>query len=78
MAREALAGRSTFIENFPLNVNRSGANEKAYFTFCYSPVMDPDGAIVGIMDTVIETTQTVQAQQRSDVLNTELTHRINS
>jgi two-component sensor histidine kinase len=76
IAREALAGRATFIENFPLVVNRTGVDEQAYFTFCYSPVPDTDGTIVGFMDTVVETTQAVQAQQRAEVLNAELAHRI--
>ena len=76
IAHDAFAGKSTFIENFPLVVNRSGEAEQAYFTFCYSPVLDAEGTVVGFMDTVIETTETVQAQQRSDVLNAELGHRI--
>lgn len=42
----------------------------------YSPVVDADGHIQGFMDTVVETTETVLAQRRSDVLNAELSHRI--
>jgi len=76
IALDALAGKSTFIENFPLAVDRDGAGERAYFTFCYSPVLDADGTIVGFMDTVVETTEAVHAQQRADVLNAELGHRI--
>lgn len=76
IARDALDGKPTFIENFPLVVNRTGADEKAYFTFCFSPVLDADGAILGFMDTVVETTETVHTQQRAEVLNTELAHRI--
>jgi two-component sensor histidine kinase len=76
IARDALAGKSTFIENFSLVVDRNGAGEQAYFTFCYSPVLDADGAILGFMDTVVETTQTVETQRRADVLNAELGHRI--
>lgn len=76
IALDALAGKSTFIENFPLAIDRDGAGEKAYFTFCYSPVLDADGTIVGFMDTVVETTDAVHAQQRADVLNAELGHRI--
>lgn len=75
-ARDAFAGKATFIENFPLEINRDGFAEQAYFTFCYSPVVDSEGAVVGFMDTVVETTQTVHAQQRAEVLNAELSHRI--
>lgn len=76
IAADALAGKSTFLENFPLAVDRDGTGEQAYFTFCYSPVLDADGTIVGFLDTVIETTETVQAQRQADVLNAELGHRI--
>lgn len=76
IAEAALAGRSTFIENFPLVINRSGVMEQAYFTFSYSAVADAEGTIVGFMDTVIETTQSVVEKQRSNVLNAELGHRI--
>jgi two-component sensor histidine kinase len=76
IALDALAGRSTFIENFSLVVERDGAPEQAYFTFCYSPVLDSDGTIMGFMDTVVETTEAVQAQRQADVLNAELGHRI--
>lgn len=76
IAADALAGKSTFLENFPLAVDRDGTGEQAYFTFCYSPVLDADGTIVGFLDTVIEITETVQAQRQADVLNAELGHRI--
>lgn len=76
IAERALAGEATFIENFPLVINRTGEPEQAYFTFCYSPVIDADGQIQGFMDTVVETTETVLAQERSDILNAELSHRI--
>lgn len=76
IAAKALAGEATFIENFPLVVNRAGKPEQAYFTFCYSPVVDAEGDVQGFMDTVVETTETVLMQQRSDVLNAELSHRI--
>lgn len=76
IAAKALAGEATFIENFPLVINRAGDAEQAYFTFCYSPVVDADGQIQGFMDTVVETTETVLAQQRADVINAELSHRI--
>lgn len=76
LAADALDGRPTFIENFPLMVDRSGSLEQAYFTFSYSPVANAEGQIVGFMDTVVETTQSVVEKRRSDVLNAELSHRI--
>ncbi|MGE3745332.1 MAG: sensor histidine kinase [Sphingomonadaceae bacterium] len=76
IAERAYAGEATFIEDFPLTVMRSRYPEKAWFTFCYSPVRTADGRVAGMLDTVVETTQTVLARQHSDVLNKELVHRL--
>ena len=62
---KAFAGEATFIEDFPLDINRYGRPEQAYFTFCYSPVRDEHGAVVGMLDTVIETTGKILAQGRA-------------
>ncbi|WP_166365117.1 hybrid sensor histidine kinase/response regulator [Pseudomonas akapageensis] len=59
----AYSGQATFIENFPLQVNRYGELEQAYFTFCYSPVRNESGAVAGFLVTVVETTDTIIAQQ---------------
>lgn len=69
MADRALAGEAVFIENFPLLINRSDGPERAYFTFCYSPIRDQHGQIVGMIDTVTETTATVVANQRLNFLD---------
>lgn len=76
IAERAFAGEATYIADFPLIVERHGAREQAYFTFCYSPVRDETGAIVALMDTVIETTATVVAKQTDAVLRRELVHRV--
>lgn len=72
---KALAGQSTFIEDFPLTINRRGAPEKAYFTFCYSPVRDENGQVVAMLDTVVETTGKVRNEQLARLRNRELIHR---
>lgn len=76
IARRAFAGEATFIEDFPLIVDRHGYPEQAYFTFCYSPIRDEDGVVRGMMDTVIETTGTVETRRQASLLNRELEHRI--
>ncbi len=76
IAKRAMAGDATFIEDFPLTINRNGYEEHAYFTFCYSPIYDEYGNVAGMMDTVIETTSKVETQRRSDFLNRELQHRM--
>jgi len=60
----ALAGEATFIEDYELAINRFGRPEQAYFTFCYSPVRDENGIVVGMLDTVVETTGKVRADQQ--------------
>lgn len=72
----AFAGEATFIEDFPLTIDRFGYPERTNFTFCYSPVRLADGTVAGIIDTVIETTLLVQARARSKFLNDELGHRL--
>lgn len=69
IAEAAFAGQATYLEDFPLVVERSGRPELAYFTFCYSPIRDHAGQVVGMLDTVTETTATVQANQRLDFLD---------
>ncbi|MGU3540803.1 ATP-binding protein [Methylobacterium sp. A54F] len=60
----AFAGTPTFIEDFPLVITRGDDPEQVYFTFCYSPIRDPQGRVVGMLDTVTETTATVVANRR--------------
>lgn len=70
------AGDSTYVEDFPLTINRTGSPEEAWFTFCYSPLRLSDGTVAGFMDTVIESTATVRARSDLALLNQELSHRL--
>lgn len=76
IASKAMAGEATFIKDFPIRVRRdtSGMTE-AFFTFSYSPVVDENGVVCGIMDTVIETTDRVRFERRAAISNRELVHR---
>lgn len=76
IAQRALAGESTFIADFELEIERFGHAERAWFTFCYSPVRLADGRVGGMLDTVVETTATVRARQASEVMRQELGHRL--
>ncbi|VVO01058.1 GAF domain-containing protein [Pseudomonas fluorescens] len=69
IADAAFNGHATFIENFPLMIERGDGPEQAYFTFCYSPIRDPQGQVVGMLDTVTETTTTVFLNRRLAVLD---------
>jgi len=68
----ALAGIATFLEDFRLTILRGDEPEDAWFTFSYSPIRDERGKIVGVLDTVVETTATVRAPQQSDLITREL------
>lgn len=69
IAKAAYEGHATYIENFPLLIERGNGPEQAYFTFCYSPIRDPLGKVVGMLDTVTETTATVFLARRLAVLD---------
>jgi two-component sensor histidine kinase len=76
IADRAYKGEATFVEDFPLVIDRFGKPEQAWFTFCYSPLRLSDGTVAGMIDTVVETTKTVRARADLDVLNKELAHRL--
>ena len=76
IADRAFAGSATYIEDFPLVIDRSGGPEQAWFTFCYSPLRLGDGTVAGMMDTVIETTATVRGRTDLALVNQELSHRL--
>jgi two-component sensor histidine kinase len=76
IAERAYAGQATYIEDFPLVIERGGTPEQAWFTFCYSPLRLSNGSVAGMIDTVVETTRTMQAKAKLDLLNNELAHRL--
>lgn len=55
----ALSGEGTWQEDLPLVMQRNGYDEQTFWTFSYSPLHDDDGKIVGLLNTVTETTQAV-------------------
>jgi PAS domain S-box-containing protein len=59
----ALRGETTYHENLPLTVSRKGYDERAWFTFSYSPVFGDDGRVGGMYCAVTETTGQVLAEQ---------------
>ncbi|NEK84770.1 SpoIIE family protein phosphatase [Blastococcus saxobsidens] len=68
MVDEVMAGRATYSEDLPLVMYRHGYEEETYFSFSFSPVVEPGGAVVGLLDTVVETTHRVLAARRLGVL----------
>jgi Signal transduction histidine kinase len=74
--KRAYCGEPTYIEDFPLTIDRSGRGERVWFTFCYSPLRLADGTVAGMLDTVVETTEKVRAQEELALVNQELGHRL--
>ena len=68
MIAEVFAGGVTYFEDFPLTMTRHGFEEECYFTFSYSPVVEPGGTVAGLLTTVVETTQRVLGTRRLGVL----------
>jgi PAS domain S-box-containing protein len=60
----AMAGESSYRENWPLLMNRHGYEEQVWFTFSYSPVRDEDGAVAGIFCAGVETTEQALSERR--------------
>ena len=58
----ALAGEATWSEDVPFLIDRHGYEEKASFTFSYSPLRDEDDRVVGMFCACAETTAQVAAQ----------------
>ena len=51
-----------------LVMSRDGFDEETFFTFSFSPVVEPGGRVAGMLDTVVETTGRVLATRRMGVL----------
>ena len=71
-----LRGEAVFIQDHEVEIDRSGQLEKAYFTFADSPLRDEDGTVRGLMDVVVETTSSVEAERKARIRNGELMHRM--
>jgi PAS domain S-box-containing protein len=68
MIERTLEGESTYRENLPLTLGRNDYEERACFTFSFSPLMDDMGRIGGLLAIVVETTQQVANDQRLALL----------
>jgi len=61
-------GEATWSDDLLLLLARHGYPEECYFTFSYSPISDESGGIGGVFTPVMETTERVIAERRSDTL----------
>ena len=63
-----LAGGSTWDERLQLFLERSGYVEETYHTFSYSPLVDDEGDVQGILCVVSEVTEQVVSERRMSTL----------
>ncbi|MGH2943937.1 MAG: sensor histidine kinase, partial [Solirubrobacteraceae bacterium] len=69
----ARAGRTAYLENQPMFLDRNGYLEETWFTFSLSPIRDETGEIVGLFHPVTETTARMLSERRTRVLR-DLAH----
>ncbi|HTX13409.1 MAG TPA: histidine kinase [Solirubrobacteraceae bacterium] len=60
-------GESTWAEDQPLTFDRRGGPEVSYFTYSYSPILDDDGSVGGVLLVTQDTTVRVLAEARGRV-----------
>jgi PAS domain S-box-containing protein len=61
-------GEATWSDDLLLLLARHGYPEECYFTFSYSPISDESGGIGGVFTPVMETTERVITERRSNTL----------
>ena len=66
--RSALAGKTAFLEDQRMFLDRLGYLEETFFTFSFSPIRDETGKIAGLFHPVTETTSKMIGQRRTRTL----------
>ncbi len=64
----ALAGKTAFLENQHIFLERHGYTEECFFTFSFSPIRDETGRLAGLFHPVIETTPKMLGERRTRTL----------
>ena len=64
LAETAMSGTATWVEDMHLRMQRHGFAEDTWWTFTYTPVRDPDGRVVAMLNVTHETTQRVLTERR--------------
>ncbi|HEX2524775.1 MAG TPA: GAF domain-containing protein, partial [Geminicoccus sp.] len=59
----AFAGQESFFKDLEVTLTRTGAPERTWFTFSYSPIIDERGAVPGVLCVCVETTASVLARE---------------
>ena len=64
MLENVMARKPVGFPNFMLPLDRNGYIEECYFDFSFSPIFLEDGQVGGILTTVVETTEKINALKR--------------
>jgi signal transduction histidine kinase len=64
----ALEGRTSYLENQRMFLDRNGYLEETFFTFSFSPIRDETGGIGGLFHPVTETTEKMVGERRMRAL----------
>ncbi|MEU8662191.1 chemotaxis protein CheB [Actinoplanes philippinensis] len=61
-------GVASGAENMPMLMDRNGSLEEVFVTFTYSPITDDRGTVLGIQNSILDTTATMIAERRMGLL----------
>jgi PAS domain S-box-containing protein len=61
----ALAGKSAFLENQRMFIDRNGYLEETFFTFSFSPIRDEEGKVGGVLNPCTNTTADMLNERRT-------------
>jgi PAS domain S-box-containing protein len=64
----AQAGKTSFLENQRMYLDRNGYLEETFFTFSFSPIRDESGGVGGLFHPVTETTARMLTERRARAL----------
>ncbi|MFL5385392.1 MAG: PAS domain S-box protein [Longimicrobiaceae bacterium] len=78
--RRVLAGETVYLEDQLYRLKRRGADaepDDVYITLCYSPARDEHGATLGVIVTLIDTTEQVEGRRwQAALAESEARHRL--
>src|SRR5258708_18173145 len=64
----ALAGKTSYLENQRMFLDRNGYLEETFFTFSFSPIRDESGGVGGLFHPVTEQTAKMLSERRTRAL----------
>ncbi len=64
LCESVMSGTATWVEDMYLRMERNGFPEDTWWTFAYSPVREPDGQVVAMLNVCHETTRRVLTERR--------------